>query len=347
MQKEVQMKKNYLLVLRIFIFLGFLAGWGAEALGQRQELYMGSTSSTSSYYAAAVAMGKIINDHVKGAHVTVVESGATYDNLERIAKGEFKLAMPSAYAGVIESYYGMARFEGRANNKLRVMLAIIPTAIYYVVREDSGVKKLEDLKGKKFYPGPVGHITVKVTKELTKHFGIDVKYYVGDFRDAVTAVQDNRIVGFAKAGPSVQLDSSMLELKASTPIRLLSLSDAQVQKALEHAPGSVIVNVKTGQITALPNHPPVQTWSILITAFTTTDLSEEVVYQIVKAVCENWKEKVVPSFPPGGEVDLIPDTVRYLAQPDKAVPLHTGAIKYLKEKGMKIPSKLIPPEYKG
>lgn len=341
------MKKNYFFVILILMVMGFLGGLATGASGQIQEFYMGSTSSTSSYYAASVAMGKIINDSVKGVHVTVVESGATYDNLERIAKGEFKLAMPSAYAGVIESYYGMARFNGRANKKLRMMLSIIPTAIYYVVRDDSGIKKLEDLKGKKFYPGPVGHITVKVTKELFKHLGIEVGYYVGDFRDAVTAAQDKRIVGFAKAGPSVQLDSSMLELKASTPIRLISLTDAQAQKALEYAPGSVIVNVQTGQITALPSHPPVQTWSILITAFTTTDLSEEIVYQMVKAVCENWKAKVVPSFPPGGEVNLIADTVNYLAQSEQAVPLHTGAIKYLKEKGMKIPAKILPPEYKG
>ena len=70
-------------------------------------------------------------------------------------------------------------------------------------------------------------------------------------------------------------------------------------------------------------------------------LSENDVYQIVKAIWENRAEWSNVHASVSAQVTL--DT----ALKELSVPMHVGAIKYFKEKGLSIDPSLYPPEYKN
>ena len=341
------MKKGYLVS-----FLVFLLVWAASDLSQaqtkrkRMEFYMGSTQSTSSYYANTLAWAKVINDNVPNVHITVVESGATYDNLDRTRNGEFQLSMPSAYSGVIESYHGLGRYKGKPDPSLRMMSASNPLAVFYMVRKDSGITDIQGLDGKKFYAGPTGHISGVGTQKVFDKVGIHPKYFIGGFADAVTATQDNRIVGFSKSGAGMQLDASMLQVSAVTPSRLLSWTPEMVDMVVKLIPGAVRVSIPKGKIEAMPQEGPIRTWGLLISFFTTKNLPEEVAYNILKAIDEHWNSDLAPNFAPLKDVDFLRDSLQLLSDPDQVVPLHIGAVKYYRDKGLEVPAKLIPPEGK-
>lgn len=339
------MLSKRILYLSLVLMLVVLGGSFACGPAEKLELYMGSTQSTSSYYANTLTWAKVINENVPSVHITVVESGATYDNLDRSRTGEFQISMPSAYSGVIESYYGLARYKEKGADKTLRMLGISnPGAVFYLVREDSGITDIKGLDGKKFYAGPTGHISSVGTEKVFTEMGVHPDYFIGGFADAVTATQDNRIVGFSKFGAGMQLDASMLQVTAFTPCRLLTWTPEMVDLALKFVPGVVNITIPKGEIEAMPEAGPINTWGMLITFWTTTDLPEDVAYDIMKAINEHWASDIGPGFAPCKDVDPLKDALRYLSDPEQAVPLHIGALKYYEKMGLKIPAKLIPPE---
>jgi len=317
-----------------------------KAMAQKLELTWGTTSSTSSYYASALIWAKVVNDNVPSVNITIAESGATYDNINRTRAGEFNLSMPCAYSGLLEAYYGLNRYKGKPYPELRMLGVSNPLAIYYLVREDSGVKDVKDLDGKGFFSGPIGHISSIATEKVFTSRGIKPKYFVGGFGDAVTAMLDNRIVGFSKAGAGMQLDASMIQVASVNKTRILSWTPDMVDEVVNLIPGAVRVTVPKGVIQSMPGVGPVTTWGQLISFFTTVNLSEDTCYAIVKAIHEHWDSDIAPNFKPCADVDFLKDSIKLLSDPERAVPLHAGAIRYFREKGIDVPAKLIPPEAK-
>src|SRR5690625_7253534 len=63
------------------------AGLVAGSAQAEEQLLIGSTSTSSSQYGYFVSVGQIINQHVDGVRSSVVETGATVDNLRRIEIG--------------------------------------------------------------------------------------------------------------------------------------------------------------------------------------------------------------------------------------------------------------------
>ena len=65
---------------------------GALALGlslpaaAQEKLLIGSTSASSSHYGYFVAVAKLVNEKADGLEASVVETGATLDNLRRIQR---------------------------------------------------------------------------------------------------------------------------------------------------------------------------------------------------------------------------------------------------------------------
>lgn len=338
------MKGKWVLIVTVVAFVAACFAGPAFAASKKQ-LLMGSTQMVSSYYPPSVALAKIINQNVPQVQVTVVESGATYDNLERTRAGEFQFSMPSSYNGLIESYHGLGRFKGKPDKTVRVLFVEACSAVYAVVRADSGITDTKGLHGKKFYAGPTGHISTIMVEKALADSGIRPDFFIGGFADAVTAAKDKRIVGFAKFAVGNQLDASMIDLKESGSIRVLSFTEKQVDYMVREFPGNDKLLVPKGVIKGVADAGPILTIGSCVVCWTTSSFPEEIAYGIVKAASENWKDiSAVLSI--AREIDPVKSSITRLSGTSKVVPLHPGAIRYFKEKGAGIPDTLVPPEYK-
>lgn len=311
------------------LIVALLALAGSAALAQ-QDLLIGTTSSSSSHYGYFVAVSKIINDKVEGVRSSVAETGATLDNLRRISRGQMDMGLVPTNT-LYEAYNAKGDFEGRpVRSKLLWVYSLAPQNV--VVRADSGVESLEQLDGKALNPGIRGSSTETTTEQVFELLGIKPDYVRGSTSDVVNAIKDNRIIGYVKSGSDLKLDASTRDIATQTPIRLLGLSEEQAGKIGEAMPELSIVEVPANEELDLPAYT---IWGFAVGASASEPLDEETAYRIVKAVMED-EEYQVAAMPGLKDQGIAEMTLNYATS-----PLHPATVRYLKEKGLEVPSRLI------
>lgn len=327
------MKKNFCLPLFLLSFIVVFTSFCGKAIAQKKLLAMGSTQSTSSHYAYFVAVAKIINTHVPEVNINVVETGASVDNINRIKKGQLDLGMTTIHLQY-QAYHGMGPWKDNPIKDQFVLWVYQPAPQNFVVREDSGVKTIYDLTGKPFNPGMRGSATEKTVEAILEVLGVKPNFYRGGTEDTIAAIKDRRVVGYVKSGAGIRsLDASTLDLATFTPIRILGFTDQDIAKVQAKYPDLSVVTVPKGIYKDTPEY---KTFAMLIGVVASKNLSEDLVYKMVKAAHENFADQVAayPSIKGENLIELTLSTC--------TVPLHPGAIKYYREKGYKIPEALIP-----
>ena len=309
------------------------AGLAAGSAQAEEQLLIGSTSTSSSQYGYFVSVGQIINQHVDGVRSSVVETGATVDNLRRIVRGQVDMGLVTTNVGY-HAYAGEGDFEGRpVDNRLLWVYSAAPQNV--VMREDAGVSSIADLEGVRLNPGITGSATEATTVGVMETLGITPEYVRGSTTDVVAGVKDNRMAGYVKSGVGNRLDGSSMDIATFTPIQVLSLSEEQAAQLREQMPDISVVDIPEGAAEGIPAYT---TWSFGLAMHSSPDLDEEIAYQIVKAVMEN-PEPQISALANLAEVDLAELTLE-----SGTVPFHPGAARYFEEQGYEIPDLLQPVE---
>jgi hypothetical protein len=304
-------------------------GWAAS----KKLLAMGSTQSSSSHYAYFVAVAKVINTKIPDVSISVVETGASVDNINRIKKGDLDLGMTTIHLQY-QAYHGMGPWQDKPIKDQYVMWVYQPAPQNFVVREDSGVKTVYDLASKPFNPGIRGSATEKTVEAILDALAVTPELYRGGTEDTVAGIKDKRLVGYVKSGAGVAtLDASTMDIATFTPIRLLNFTPEDIKKVQAKYPYLSPIAIPKG---IYKDAPAYQTFAMLIGTVVKKDLSEDLVYRMVKAACEGIDEQVA-AYPSIKGTNLAQLTIETCT-----VPLHPGAIKYYKEIGLKVPDNLIP-----
>jgi TRAP transporter TAXI family solute receptor len=328
----MSIKKTFVFSI-IALGLGSLVLAAAAPAASKKLLAMGATQSSSSHYAYFVAVAKIMNTKVADLNVSVVETGASVDNINRINKGDLDLGMTTIHLQY-QANLGLGVWKGKPVKDQYVLWVYQPAPQNFVIREDSGVKTVYDLHGKPFNAGMRGSATESTVESICEALGIVPKYYRGGTDDTVSAIKDNRIVGYAKSGAGTNmLDASSLDIATFTPIRLLGFSDKDIAAVLAKYPYLSPIAIPKG---VYKDSPTYKTFAMLIGVVAGKNISEDLGYKIVKASMENFPDQVA-AYPSVKGVNLPQLTLETCN-----VPLHPGAIKYYKEIGLKIPANLIP-----
>ena len=302
----------------------------AAPAAAQQKLLIGSTSSSSSHYGYFVAVSQIVNQKVKNVSTSVVETGATLDNLRRMDRKQVDLGLVTTNV-MHNAASGSGDFAGKPlNAKLLWVYSIAPQNV--VIRADVGVKALADLNGKRLNPGIKGSATEKTAEAVFKVLGIAPDYMRGSTGEAVAAIKDNRAIGYVKSGAGLLLDASSREIATFTPVNVIGLSPAEKQKLEQAMPELSMVDVPA---VAGLNIPAFTTWGFGVGAAAGPEMDEDTAYRIVKAVCED-KEIQANAFAEVKGVDLVEMTIKYAT-----TPLHPGAVRYFRERGAQIPPRLI------
>lgn len=302
----------------------------AQPAAAARKLLIGSTSASSSHYGYFVAVSQLINDRVAGMESSVVETGATVDNLRRIARGQIDLGLVTTNV-LYHAYHGDGDFAGRAvPSKLLWVYGIAPQNV--VVRRDAGVAQLAGLAGKRFNPGLKGSATEKTAEAVFGLLGIRPDYVRGSTTDIVAAVKDDRVIGYVKSGAGMKLDGSTRDIMTMIPVTVLSLDTDQAAKIGQAMPELSLVDVPAG---AGPDLGAYTTWGFAVAASASLDMDEETAYRIVKAVCEDRTVQGNAMASVKG-VDLAEMTLKYAS-----TPLHPGAIRYFRERGLQVPERLV------
>lgn len=312
---------------------------GGALAQERVFLNMGATPTASGFFAYFVSAGQAIEVGTDGRiMVNVMETGSSVDNLRRIRRGEMEIGLSTVdVAG--QAALGIGTFEGEEPwSELRRLYLFSMVPNIYTVRTDANISSFEGLEGQRFNAGITGSATEAQTRDVFDILGITPEYYSATTGDAIAAIQDGQIIGYAKSAASVMAaDSSFVQLNTSVPVRILGLTQEQVDAVQAVHPYYASLTVPAGVY-------PGQETDILTmgtapgVVATRDSITEQDAYEIVKAIFEN-RQIQLDAFPPIGDTDFAQVTMEH-----EVVPLHAGAVRYFREIGVEVPDHLIPPE---
>ncbi len=329
------MRHSSMKVFLIMICAIFLVGlvFGASQAPAKEQLISVSTGGTGGvYYPYGGGLAEIWTRYVPGVKAVAEVTGASVENVRLAHRGETligEVMNDVAY----QAYYAEGRFKGKPQ-KILAMFQMYPHHYHVVALKGSGIKTIYDIKGKHVSVGAPGSGTEFKTNLVFKALGIsykDFKVHRLSFTENAHALKDKTIdVGiWDVAAPT----SSVMDLATTRDIVLISFSDEDIKKICDAYPFYSPFVMPPGTYKGVDY--PVKNPSVWNTVLCNADVSEDLVYKLVKAVFEHkdYLEKIHP---------FAKYTTPENALAHSAIPLHPGAIKYYRELGLKIPDRLIP-----
>ncbi|MGX5733772.1 TAXI family TRAP transporter solute-binding subunit [Bosea thiooxidans] len=291
-----------------------------------QEFINVLTGGTSGvYYPMGVALSKIYGDKIAGTRPTVQATKASVENLVLLQQGKGEIAftlgdsLDAAWKGDEE-----AGFKAPLK-KLRGVTAIYPNYVQIVASKDSGIKTLADLKGKRLSVGAPKSGTELNARAILAAAGLSYKdlgkiEYL-PFAESVELMKNRQLdATLQSAGLGV---ASLRDLATSVEITVVEVPAATVEKA-----GSPFIKATIPANTYTGQSAPVQTAAVVNYLVTHEGVKEDLVYQMTKAMYENLGD-LAAAHAAGKAIKL------ESALEGMPVPLHPGAARYFKEKGLK------------
>ncbi len=301
---------------------------GASVPAQAQDFINILTGGTSGvYYPLGVALSKVFTDDMKGSRPSVQATKASVENLTLLQQGKGEIAftlgdsLALAWAGDEE-----AGFKSKLT-KLRGITAIYPNYIQVVASKESGIKTLADLKGKRLSVGAPKSGTELNARAILQGAGLSyqdlgkVEYL--PFNESVELMKNRQLdATLQSAGLGV---ASIRDLATSVDIVVVEIPAAVVDKVgAPYVKVTIPANTYGGQTT------PVATAAVVNYLVTHSDVKDDLVYQMTKAVYDSLPDLVAAH---AAAKDIKLET----ALAGMPVPLHPGAERFFKEKGVTKP----------
>ena len=293
--------------------------------GAIKFLSFGTGSPAGTYYFLGAGFASIINKNVPGVRVTAESTAASTENARYLVRG--KMDMGLACMGTMADL----KNQGMDVDKVRLVAVGHTSDTHWIVRKDSPIKSCSDFKGKVIGVGPAGSATLNIysKKHLAAGWGItleDIKPKYIAFHEITRGIRDNTIdAGIIAAGYPI---AAIMELARDIPIRLLETDPAALKKLQAEYPNVTAFVIPAGAYNGIDKD--VHTYTLPQMWLCRTDLPEDLVYKILKAVYDNSEDR--NAIHPMAKKYTIENAFRG----SKSVPVgyHPGAIKYYKEKGI-------------
>lgn len=286
------------------------------------NILTGGTSGV--YYPLGVGISKIYGEKIKDVKVQVQATKASVENLNLLQDGKGELAFVLGDA-LKDAWQGNedAGFKTKLD-KLRVIGAIYPNYIQIVASKDSKIKTLADFKGKGLSVGAAKSGTELNARALFKAAGMSYKdlgklEYL-PFAESIELIKNRQLdATLQSAGLGV---ASLKDLSTSLDIVVVSVPAEIVKKM-----GAPFVATRIPANTYKGQTEDVNTASVINYLVTRKDVSEATAYQMTKLFYESLPE-MIASHSAAKDISLKD------AATNSPVPLHPGAVKYYKEKGL-------------
>ncbi|NQY21652.1 MAG: TAXI family TRAP transporter solute-binding subunit [Campylobacteraceae bacterium] len=275
--------------------------------------------------------GNIISSYVNkiksetGIRLYVESTAGSIYNINAIKSSEFDFGIVQADIAY-NALKGKGKFEGKAYYKLKSVIAIYPELLTLITRENSNFKSLFSIKNKKVNLGNKGsdnlytiHKLLEINK-LKKSDFTSIEHL--NIREASQYLQNNKIDAyFSMTGhPS----NNIKNLSNNIDLNILSIDTKSTKDLIDKYPYFTSGIIKAN--TYNKQNQDIHTFGVKAILVTSSNVSEKIVYTIVKAILENFDEfkKQHPIYK---------DITKESLLEGLSLPLHRGAKKYFKDIG--------------
>lgn len=294
---------------------------------------IGTGAVTGVYYPLGGAICRLVNKEQKthGFRCTAQSTGGSVDNVSAILGGELDVGIAQSDVQY-SALNGLADFEDKGPSRdLRAVFSVYAEPFTIVARKDAGIKKFDDLRGKRVNVGNPGSGSRATLEALMALKGWKMSDFAATLElkpaEQSQAMCDNKVqaILYVVGHPN----GSILEATTACDSVLVDVSGPEVDKLVNDHPYYAKAVIPGNMYRSNPKDT--NTFGVKATLVSSTRVPVDAVYALVKAVFDNFEEfqKLHPSFAGLKKETLISD--------GNTAPLHDGALKYFEE--MRLPLK--------
>jgi TRAP transporter TAXI family solute receptor len=285
------------------------------------------------YYAWAAGWQKVLTQKINP--LTNVEvTGGSVQNIQLVDEGKSTFGIIGS-SHSFEGWNGHDWAKGRKFQNIRLVLPMYSVYIQGITLEKSGIKKLQDLEGKAVGLGPKGGGGDVNVRAMLRVLQIKPKRIVNaGWDDMNDQMKDGLLDAQLTSAGAPQ--ASFAELETTQKVVFFGVSSEDAKKIIAEYPYYIENTMRSGVYKALKE--PVPTLSGWVMTICNKELPEDFVYTVVKETYAN-QDVIASAHPVGKEMPM----ERAASSP---IPLHSGALKYYREKGITFPDQAYPPEFK-
>ena len=308
----------------VVVAVSGLALAAIPAKAQQQFINILTGGTTGIYYPIGVTLAKVYGDNIKGVRTQVQATKASVENLNLLEQGRGELALALgdsiklAWEGDVDSGFN------KPLKKLRGIAAIYPNYVQIVAAKSAGIQTLKDLKGKGVSVGAPKSGTEINARSIFEAAGMSYKdlsktEYL-PYAESVELMKNRQIdATLQSAGLGV---AALKDLSNSMDVNMVAVPADVVKKVgAPYIPAVIPAGTYKGQDKEVP------TAAIVNFLVTHADVSDDMAYQMTKLLWDNLP--ALRSAHKAAEAIKLEQALQGMP-----VPLHPGAAKFYKEKGL-------------
>lgn len=327
--------KKSLLSITLFMLFSIFIACGkseekkvTEGIDRSKEFVTVATGPTSGIY---FPIGGAFAEALKSAgyNTSSQATGASAENISMISKGEAEIAI-AMQDSVMQAYGGFGAYEGKANPELMAIMRLWPNYVQLVTLKKSGIKSVEDLKGKRVGVGAANSGVELNARMIYEAYGMtyaDSKVDYLSYGEAIDQMKNGQCdAAFVTSGLP---NGTIMELATSYDMEIVPIDGAGRDKLIEKYPffSKTIVPTNTYN-----NDKDIETVFVYNIMLVNSKLSEELVYDMMTVIFDNISTIKASHNAANKHIDLS------VGVEDVKIPLHPGAAKFWQEKGFATPN---------
>jgi TRAP transporter TAXI family solute receptor len=296
------------------------------AFAQDKIYRWGSSSLGSTGYQIIAVLAQSASKHSGQRHSSLATAGGT-ENMALLREKQIEFGQTTS-TDWEPAITGVGRFKDKPVPAVQ-MFAYTIWQCQPMVREDSPIKTLADLKGRRVMPATAGGATNGLFQALFKAAGVEgINFTYGSWKetyDALAAGSVDCIPTLLTAGSPAGV---LRQLTTTHKVRPLPVSAELIAKAREINPGVMSFTVTPATFPSLKE--PTLMLSFSGIAATRADTPADTVYNVVKAIFDNAEDVRKTGGVPLANIQPKFATEHLIGR----FPVHAGAARYFKEKGV-------------
>ena len=324
------MKKKLSILSSIVLAAGILAacgddskgssGSGATGEGLESKIVTIATGGASGPYNI---IGTTLADIYKNEYDVnsrTQTTGSSVENLNLINQGKVEMAFVMSDA-LSQAINGEVSFKEKIES-VSTIATLYPNVVQIITKADSGIKTVEDLKGKRVAVGDQNSGVEVNARTILNGHGItydDIKVDYLGYAEAADGLSAGTIdAAFLTSGIP---NASVMELSETLDITLVSVDPKKVEEIAKDHPYFISFEIKPG---VYSNKESIFTAAVPNALVVRKNLSEDDVYKLTKTFYESL-DKLVNSHQAAADISLENGDVGVIGE------LHPGAKKYCNE----------------
>ncbi|MEA3547262.1 MAG: TAXI family TRAP transporter solute-binding subunit [Thermodesulfobacteriota bacterium] len=318
--------KKLLLILGLLFFV-FTA---ESTVFGKTFVTIGTGGVTGVYYPTGGAISRMVNKKSDyGIKATVESTGGSVYNINAVLTGELEFGIAQSDRQY-QAYNGLAEWSQRGPQKdLRAVFSIYPESITLIVSEESGVKSVAEIKGKRLNVGNPGSGQLQNSKDVLAAYGMCLASIHAEQVKAVEApglLQDEKIDAFfyTVGHPNGNIKEAT---SGRIKVRIVPINGPGIDDLLKKYPYYAKAVIPAKFYPNAVNEDDIESVGVKATFVTSKNLDDTIVYAITREVFDNFEafKKLHPAYAALTKENMLQGL---------SVPIHQGALKYYKEAGL-------------